>query len=181
MFKRTPPKSDTDNPLARRVVRGDDRPTVPLDEGETRKLDSEPMAGNDPATTILGSGPGEADPAVGVLLVIDGPGRGEVVTLGRGVNELGRGDNQRARLDFGDSGISRERQAVISFDHRDGAFWLQPGSGPNLCYLGDEPVLAPVRLASGNRITVSETHLLFRPLVGEDFDWPDSHDAAHED
>lgn len=175
VFKRTPPKSDSDNPLARRMARGDDTPTVPLEEEATRQLAAAPTGDAEPETRILGSQPGEADPVVGILLVIKGPGRGRAVTLGQGVNELGRGEGQRARVDFGDDGISRERQAVVSYDPKERAFWLQPGSGPNLVYLGNDPVLAPMALANGDRITVSETRLLFRPLVGDDFDW-----SAHE-
>ena len=42
------------------------------------------------------------DPTVGWLVVVDGPGKGQVRRLGYGVNSLGRGGKSRVKLDFGD-------------------------------------------------------------------------------
>ena len=84
-----------------------------------------------------------ANPVVGWLVVIGGPGRGQVRPVGYGSNTLGRGEDSRVRLDFGDEQISREAHAVVTYDGRGRKFYLQHGGGTNLTYLGDEPVLVP--------------------------------------
>ncbi|MEO0017489.1 MAG: hypothetical protein RLZZ522_772 [Verrucomicrobiota bacterium] len=62
-----------------------------------------------------GSAAGEASPAedlpegpvVGWLVVVEGPGRGKSVTLGYGMNAIGREPGNRVVLPFGDMQISR--------------------------------------------------------------------------
>ncbi len=177
MFKRKRPRdTDEDNPLARRVAKGDDSPTDPLVEASaapTRVLGED----NEPETRILADAtsvtPGDAlaDPPVGILLVISGPGRGRLLSFGYGMNTIGRGAGQRVRLDVGDDRVSREDHARIVYDPVAGRFHLMHGGGPNLTYRAGEPVLEPVELHDGDRITLGDTHLLFRALVGPDFDW----------
>ena len=80
-----------------------EEPTVPIgarrsgDEGKTRlvaprrRQDAAPLEGEDPMR----------DPPVGWLVVIRGPGKGRVLTLGNGMNSLGRGADARVRINFG--------------------------------------------------------------------------------
>ena len=56
------------------------------------------------------------DPPVGILVVVDGPGRGNVVTFGYGMNSVGRSQTERITLDFGDDRISREGHAMVTYD-----------------------------------------------------------------
>jgi hypothetical protein len=195
MFKRRRRKAadpETErHPLASRLAVGDDSPTDPVDDevdaprragADEQESTRGPLArsaaaiGPDAATRIVpppmeAPGTGRADPPVGILLVIAGPGAGRVLPFGHGMNAIGRGDGQRVRLDFGDDRISRNRHALVTYDAQGRRFYLQHGGGPNLTYLGDHPVLEPVTLEDGDRITLGETTLLFRALVGEDFDW----------
>lgn len=176
--KRPTPPGDDENPLASRVGAGDDRPTVPLDadpEAPTRRLDPE----TDAPTRLLGpAGDGPmADPPVGVLLILSGPGQGRLLAVGYGMNALGRDPGSRIRLDFGDERISRAAHARLSYDPESGRFFLQHGGGANLTYLNGAPVLEPAPLRSGDRLRLGDTELLFRPLVGEDFDWRAEGDA----
>lgn len=178
MFRRKPkPRKPIDtDALAARVVRGDDRPTQPLpepgtasdgnwgEEPETRRVDP-------PGTASVAPPVSETRPAVGALLVISGPGSGRLLAFGRGVNAIGRAGNQQVVVDFGDHTMANERHAAITAD-RHGAFYLQPGDEPHLTYLQGEPLLEPTRLASGDRFVLGATELLFRPLIGKDFDWP---------
>ncbi len=115
-----------------------------------------------------------ADPPVGWLVVIDGPGRGRVRPLGYGVNTLGRGEGSRVRLDFGDDRISREGHATVTYDPRGRKYYLQHGGGKNLTYLGGEPVLAPTALEAMRDISIGGTTLRFVPLCGPEFDWQDA-------
>ena len=112
-----------------------------------------------------------ADPPVGWLVVIAGPGQGAALTLGNGVNAIGRDASQRLTLDFGDEMISRVNHAQITYDPRGKKFYIQHGGGANLTYVNDEPVLAPRELTANTHIVLGATTLRFVPLCGEAFDW----------
>ena len=87
-----------------------------------------------------------ADPPVGWLAIVDGPGKGRVATLGMGVNSIGRDRTERVSLDYGAAMISRSNHAAITYDPRGRKFYVQHGGGTNLTYVNDEPVLAPREL-----------------------------------
>jgi hypothetical protein len=113
------------------------------------------------------------DPVVGWLAVVNGPGAGDFVRLGYGMNAIGRNADQRCRLNFGDEKISRQKHAVITYDSRGRKFWLQHGEGQNLTYIGEMPVLQPMELRGGETISLGNTVLRFVPLCGSDFDYAD--------
>ncbi len=128
--------------------------------------------------TVLVRGKGTAaqagasdDPVAGWLVVISGPGRGSSVTVGYGQNSVGRDASQRVALNFGDDQITRENHATITYDPRGRKFYVQPGAGKNLTYLGDAPVLAPQELISGAHLLLGKTTVRFIALCGPDFDW----------
>lgn len=114
---------------------------------------------------------GMQDPVVGWLVVVDGPGRGNALALGYGTNSIGRSEQDRVPLVFGDDQISRSRHAVVTFDPRGKKFYVQHGGGTNLTYLGDSPVLQPAELKDRNDISMGNTTLKFIALCGDDFDW----------
>jgi hypothetical protein len=111
-------------------------------------------------------------PVVGWLVVIDGPGAGKSVTLGMGMNTIGRDSGNRVILDFGDTQISRIKHATVTYDPRGRKFFIQHGDSSNLTYVGELPVLSPVELKSGEIIRLGDTSVLkFIPLCGDDFNW----------
>lgn len=126
-----------------------------------------------PVEAKAGASDGMADPVVGWLVVVAGPGKGQVCKLGYGTNSLGRGENARARLDFGDEQISRENHAALTYDPRGRKFYVQHGGGVNLTYLGDSPVLTPTPLEPMQDICIGDTTLRFVPFCGPEFDWQD--------
>lgn len=113
------------------------------------------------------------DPVVGWLVVIAGPGRGNTLTLGYGLNGIGRGPRARVQVDFGDLEISRDQHAVITYDPKGRRFYLQHGGGTNLTYLKQQPVLMPTELKGDEVIVIGQTRLRFVPLCGAAFDWQD--------
>ncbi|MHA1538560.1 MAG: FHA domain-containing protein [Alphaproteobacteria bacterium] len=113
------------------------------------------------------------DPVVGWVVVVEGPGQGASVTLGYGMNSIGRAPSERICLDFGDTQISRTNHASITYDPRGKKYFVAHGGGKNLTYLGEEPVLMPVQMKGGEEILVGDTKLRFVPFCGEDFDWRD--------
>lgn len=166
------PDNTSNNPLARRVVHGDDSPTEPL---QPTSHDGSSIDPAEAATRLIGTSNDNTlaseDPPVATLLVIAGPGAGRLVTMGYGMNHLGRGPDQRVRLDFGDEQISRNKHATLTYDRDGKRFFLQHGGGASLTYHDDTPVLEPLEIVDGARIRVGETELLFRTLIGPDFDW----------
>ena len=117
-----------------------------------------------------------ADPPVGWLVVVAGPGKGHVVTLGNGVNTIGRDRTERVSLDYGDKMISRAGHGSVTYDPRGRKFYVQHGGGTNLTYVDDEPVLAPRELAPLAHVQMGATVLRFVPLCGSGFSWEDKPD-----
>lgn len=113
----------------------------------------------------------DAGPVTGWLVVVNGPGRGQARALGYGVNNIGRGNDARVCLDFGDDEISRSAHCAVIYDGRNRKFFIQQGSGSNLAYVDGAPVLSPRPLTGGERIDIGRTGLRFVPLCGDDFDW----------
>jgi len=174
----------------------DDVPTVPA--GKKTTADDKPAAeqssGADPKTVIHGgrrkkpagslapetsaaeadsSADAMDDPVAGWVVVIEGPGKGQVLKIGYGQNSIGKEIDQRIRLSFGDDQISRQNHAIITYDPRGKQFYLQQGTGTNLAYLNNAPVLAPTQLEANCHISLGETTLRFVPLCGAEFCWQD--------
>jgi len=108
---------------------------------------------------------------VGWMVVADGPGRGHAFTLFDGVSQIGRGEGQAIRLDFGDNSISRSSHAAIAYDGEQQAFFLGHGGKANLVRLNGNPVLSTEKLSNGAQIRIGETTLRFVALCGNEFDW----------
>ena len=144
----------------------------------TRPVEDEPtrLYRPGPAVPPDDSSPGREateDPPAGWLVVVDGPGKGNIAVLGYGVNSIGRDPTERVPLDYGDAMVSRSRHIVVTYDPRARKFYVQHGSGANLSYLNDEPVLAPVALEPHAHLRIGNTTLRFVPLCGPDFCWDD--------
>jgi hypothetical protein len=153
-----------------------------------------PAASDEPATQIVGgrrraeekreepaaATPGSTnlkdpmeDPVVGWVVVIKGPGQGASLTLGYGMNSIGRAPTERISLDFGDNQVSRTQHATITYDPRGRKYFVAHGGGKNLTYMGEDPVLMPIELKGGEEIVIGDTTLKFVPFCGKDFDWRD--------
>jgi hypothetical protein len=107
----------------------------------------------------------------GWLVVIEGPGRGASFTLAEGVNQVGRGEDQSVRLDFGDTAISRSNHASLAFDPESGKFFLGHGGKSNIVRLNGRPVLSTEELASNDVIKIGETVMRFVGFCDRDFSW----------
>ncbi len=146
----------------------------------------EPLSKDEPQSkTVVIRRPGEKpdfpaadvmqDPPVGWLVVVKGPGRGQVLNIGVGQNSIGRDRSERIALSFGDKGISRHRHGKITYDPANRKFLIQQGDGDNLIYINDrQNVLEATELAPYTKITLGQTVLRFVPLCGPDFDWSDT-------
>lgn len=113
---------------------------------------------------------------VGWLVVISGPGRGASFPLFSGVSQIGRGDDQAIRLDFGDTSISRSNHAAIAYDEEQDSFYLGHGGKANMVRLNDRPVLSTEDVKNGALIRIGETTLRFVAFCDGTFNW--SQDGA---
>ena len=113
----------------------------------------------------------------GWIAVVAGPGRGASFTLHNGVSQIGRGEDQAVRLDFGDTSISRNNHAAVAYDDEQGKFYLGHGGKSNLVRLNGRPVLSTEEMSNGDQIRIGETTLKFIALCGEDFTWKSTEGA----
>lgn len=164
-----------------RMVDRDERPAA---DDDARTVLHRPSKASRSAPAKLASATGVADsdqtqrdPVAGWLAVVAGPGEGNFVALGFGVNTLGRDADQRCRIDFGDNKISRKAHTMVTYDPENRKFYVQHGGGQNLTYLGSQPVLSPTQLNGGEFIRLGETVLRFVPLCGPDFDYGEHNKA----
>ncbi len=120
--------------------------------------------------------PAQVSFPAGWIVVIDGPGRGACFTLHVGVSQIGRGEDQAVRLDFGDTSISRNNHAAVAYDDEQGKFFLGHGGKSNLVRLNGMPVLSTEEMSNGDEIRIGETALKFVALCGEAFTWSSNGD-----
>jgi len=119
---------------------------------------------------------------VGWVLVVDGPGRGECFSLEAGMSQIGRGDDQAVKLDFGDNTISRTNHAAIVYDAETHDFMLGQGGKKNIVRLNGKPVISNEPLSSHDEIKIGETILRFVALCNNDFNWEENPgDEENED
>ena len=145
------------------------------------------QAEDEPAKDVFQEATGKVENAAagmhfpaGWIVVIDGPGRGASFTLQVGVSQIGRGEEQAVRLDFGDTSISRNNHAAVAYDDEQGKFFLGHGGKSNLVRLNGMPVLSTEEMSDGDEIRIGETTLKFVALCGEAFTWTSKDVTAAE-
>jgi hypothetical protein len=113
-----------------------------------------------------------ADPVVGWIVVVGGPGLGAFRPIYEGNNTLGRSKGQRIAIDFGDDSISAEEQAYVRYDSVDRSFLFVPNlAKTNIVSINNKKPTGAVPLQAMDVITVGRTQLAFVPFCGEEFDW----------
>jgi hypothetical protein len=108
---------------------------------------------------------------MGWIVVTHGPGRGAFFPVFNGVSQIGRGEDQAIRLDFGDSSISRSNHAAIAYDDESNGFYLGHGGKTNIVRLNDRPVISTEPMQHHDQIRIGETTLMFVALCAEGFRW----------
>jgi pSer/pThr/pTyr-binding forkhead associated (FHA) protein len=98
---------------------------------------------------------------VGILKVVDGPGKGQERPVFSGTNQVGRSADNRIPLDFGDNTISRQQHAVISYDSGSGEFRIFDGGKQNPVHVNGERLSGDRPLFDGDTIKIGLTTLRF--------------------
>ena len=141
---------------------------------KTRLLgfDHAPGLTQDPIEAAIAATPVRQDRfPTGWIVVIHGPGRGAFFPIFNGVSQIGRGDDQAIRLDFGDNSISRSNHAAIAYDDEQNRFFLGHGGKTNIVRLNDRPVISTEPLQHHDLIRIGESTLMFVALCAGDFNW----------
>ena len=113
------------------------------------------------------------DPAVGFLICIAGPHKGNDYKLVAGRNFIGRAAAMDVTLADDDT-VSRESHALVTYAAKHNTFSLSPGQGRGITYCNDEQVEMVRSLHAYDVIEVGKSQLLFLPLCGEQFRWDEA-------
>jgi hypothetical protein len=132
--------------------------TMPLDNPETNK------------TMALNLNEKGIDPVRGWLICVDGEKKGKDFRICGEKNYIGRLRSNDICLDF-DNSVSKEANAVISYDSRGNKFFIQPGDGKNNIYVNDNLLLSPAPLKDYDMVEIGQTKLIFRSLCNDNFKW----------
>jgi hypothetical protein len=115
-----------------------------------------------------------SDPTVGWFVVVKGPGLGQSVSLGSGMNQIGRDPEARVALPFGDTLISSSDHVRVIYDDESRSFLIAPGGGSNVTKVGKQIVATPLPLENYSLVRLSRrTHVRFVAFCNDDFDWSD--------
>lgn len=110
------------------------------------------------------------NPAVGFLVCIAGPHRGEDFKICAGRNFIGRAASMDVTLADDDT-VSRENHAIVTYDVKHNTFSVAPGQGRGITYCNDEQVETSKPLGAYDVIEIGKSQLIFLPLCGEKFRW----------
>ncbi|MCX4320860.1 MAG: FHA domain-containing protein [Lachnospiraceae bacterium] len=110
------------------------------------------------------------DPVTGWLIALDGSEKGRDYRIHTDNNYIGRSEKMDICI-RGDETISRENQAVITYDSVEKVYYFSPGEGRSIVRLNNKAIFQTTELKAYDRITLGKTVLLFVPLCGENFEW----------
>lgn len=113
------------------------------------------------------------EPVVGWLVCVKGVHFGEDFKIKSGRNFIGRSGNMNISLSA-DKAVSRDRHAILTYDPKGNAFFIQPGESSELCYVNNDAVLVPTKLKLNDKITIGESELIFVPFCSKSFSWEKS-------
>lgn len=110
------------------------------------------------------------DPVVGWLVCKSGAEKGRDYKIHSENNYIGRSENMDICI-HGDTTISRENHAIISYDDRERIFYFTPGEGRSIVRLNGKALLMTSEIKAYDEIEIGTTILVFIPLCGETFQW----------
>lgn len=186
--ERTPPDLPSPAADATRIIApqpaapAPDMPETTKPAAAARKVAPEPaptrVLAVEPAQADPGLAPAkpavadeDAEPVVGWLVIVDGPGRGRDIPFTAGMNAIGRGSDNDVVLDFGDDEIATEAHAFIVYDDEGRTFHATHAGQKSVVRLNDQPLLEAKQVRSGDQLRLGETTLRLVTLCGPDFHW----------
>lgn len=159
-------------PLESAQIEGDRPPTTRVVRAPSKTPEEAPRTSLVRGRQQVKRGAFEADPVVGWLVVVGGPGIGQFRPVFEGNNTVGRSAGNRVAIDFGDDAISGDEQAYIRYDSSDRSFLFVPNlAKTNVVSVNERRPTGAVELAAMDVITMGRTQLVFVPFCGPEFDW----------
>ncbi len=110
------------------------------------------------------------DPVVGWLVCVSGKEKGRDYRIHTDNNYVGRSEKMDICI-RGDETISRENQAIITYDATDKNYYFSPGDGRSIVRVNDKAIFQTVELKAYDKLVIGKTELVFMPLCGEKFEW----------
>ena len=108
------------------------------------------------------------DPVRGWLVVVSGDKTGLSFVVHSEKNTIGRGSNFDVNLSF-DKAISKEGDAVLTYDSRSRKFFVTLGAGKNNVYHNNSLLLTPEEVKDYDVIEAGATKLVFRSFCNDEF------------
>jgi len=109
-------------------------------------------------------------PAVGWVVVIEGPDKGKDYRIISGRNYIGRSKSMDIALE-NDNAVSSDKHAAIVYDPNNNEYILGAAESRELIYINNKVLVSPVELNYGDIIKLGNTQLIFIPLCSEKFKW----------
>jgi len=161
------PGASSEKPRAAKNATAERAPSIDRRSGITEEPPTRAAVFDAPVLAI----PKADNPQVGLLVIIEGPGRGFTAPLSYGENTIGRSGDAQVRLDFGDADISENMHAKINYDPETRDFNIVPGDKDAEFMVGKTQVKKSRKLKNRDRITIGSTVLMFLAVCGDGFDW----------
>lgn len=111
-----------------------------------------------------------SEPVVGWLICIEGVHFGASFEIYTGMNSVGRISTNRIVIP-GDTGISREKHTLLTYEPKHRRFYIQPGDSSGLTYVNEEYITGSRQLQARDVIEIGNSRFMLIPLCGEDFSW----------
>jgi len=110
------------------------------------------------------------NPVCGWLICVNGEKKGKDFSIHGEKNFIGRSKSNDICFDF-DNSISKEANAIISYDKRNNKFFIYCGEGKNNIYVNESLLLRPLELKDYDIVEVGKTKLMFFSLCNSNFKW----------
>ncbi len=101
----------------------------------------------------------KSNQVIGKLTIIEGPGTGQSVNIYSGTNQIGRGDDMRVQINFGDDTISRQQHAVLTYDAKNVEVRIYDGGKPGGLWVNGVRITTDEAVKFGDTIKLGETTL----------------------
>ena len=111
-----------------------------------------------------------SNPVIGWLVGIKGAHKGRSYEVKQGRNFIGRSTAMDICLS-GNSKISRDRHAIITYDPRSKKCFLQPDETRDLIYINDELLFGPMPMKHNDIIVLADEEFVFLALQCDKADW----------
>lgn len=138
--------------------------TAPLDAPAPKAAPKKEMS----ATIALNSNDEGISPVCGWLVVTEGEKKGTPFVIHSEKNSIGRGTHFDINLSF-DKAISKDGDAIITYDSRGKKFFITLSAGKNNIYRNGALLLTPEEIKDYDVLEIGTTKLVFRSFCNEEF------------